>query len=158
MNTTKECLRELKALVATAKLNIYRRVELAMTVLSDLNWIAAEHSGSDLKACDALQSEFFPDLNGYIPLGKLMAMYRTVPEPRWGEVRYDIAAVEAIYDAEHEPVPAGERGRRTAWKKIAEERAEEISRLEKRVGKLEADNASLRRILSTACEGTAVGA
>jgi hypothetical protein len=140
MNATKTCLTELKRLVKDAKANLYRRIELAATVLADLDWIAREHGGSELKAHDALQSEFFPDLGGYLSLGKLLQMYRKVGKPQWEECRYDIAAVEVVYDEQHQTTTAEERGSRTAWKKIAEERAERIEQLEAYVAKLTSEN------------------
>ena len=123
--TTKQALMELKKLAATAADNLYRRIELAVNVLADLDWIAQVHGGSDLKAQDALQSEFFRDLGGFISLGKLCAMYRHVPASEWKACRYDVAAVEVTYD-DQAATEKRETGKRTAWKAIAEERAEQI--------------------------------
>jgi hypothetical protein len=128
--TTKQALRELKTLAAAAADNLYRRIELAATVMSDLDWIAEIHGGSDLKAQDALESEFFRDLGGYVTLGKLIAMYRHVPHDEWKGVKYDVAGVEAIYDGRVDTEDAGEKGKRTSWKQLAEERQDKIDRLE----------------------------
>lgn len=129
--TSKEALRELKQLAKAAADNLYRRIELATVVLSDLDWIATVHDGSDLKAQDALQSEFFKDLGGYITLGKLCAMYRAVPMKQWKECRYDIAAVEIIYDGQAAgETTKAEQGKRTAWKSLAEERGEALAKAE----------------------------
>ena len=144
MNSTKSCLAELKRLVKAAKVNLYRRIELAATVLADLDWIAREHGGSELKAHDALQSEFFPDLGGYLSLGKLVQMFRCVPKAQWVEHRYDIAAVEAVYDEQRRATTLEEKGTRTSWKTLAMERAERIVQLEAIVAKLTADNDQLK--------------
>lgn len=149
MKATKQALSELKKLAASAVDNLYRRIELAVQVLGDLDWIATEHGGSDLMAQDALQSEFFRDLGGFISLGKLCAMYRAVPAGEWKACRYDVAAVEAVYDGLAE-TEKKEVGKRTAWKAIAEERAEqldeqtaELLRLRSEVEKLRDENARL---------------
>lgn len=148
--TTKQALAELKKLAKDAAVVLYRRIELAALVLSDLDWIARTHDGSDLKAQDALQGEFFRDLSGYVTLGKLLAMYRHIPEDQWRGCRYDVAAVEVLYDDQAEPDQA-ERGKRTAWKALAEERGEalheaeaELVRLRKQVAELKTENERLR--------------
>lgn len=139
---TTQLLAQLKTLAASAVDNLYTRIGLAAEVMSDLDWIASVHGGSDLKAADALQDQYFRDLGGYVSLGKLMAMYRKVEQRRWEEVRYDIAAVESIYD-EEEPTPRV-KGTKTAWKKVAEERGSRITELEKQVTQLLQANAELR--------------
>lgn len=144
MNATKTCLAELKRLVKDAKANLYRRIELAANVLADLDWIAREHGGSELKAHDALQSEFFPDLGGYLSLGKLVQMFRNVAKPQWEECRYDVAAVEVVYDEQRRETITEEKGSRTSWKTLAGERAEKIEKLEAEVAKLLDDNGRLR--------------
>lgn len=144
MNSTKSCLSELKKLVKDAKANLYRRIELAAAVLSDLDWIAREHGGSELKAHDALQSEFFPDLGGYLSLGKLIQMFRTVAKAEWESCRYDIAAVEVVYDEQRRTVTTEEKGTRTSWKTLAAERAEEVDRLKAQVAQLMEANGKLR--------------
>lgn len=144
MNATKTCLSELKRLVKDAKANLYRRIELASSVLNDLDWIAKEHGGSELKAHDALQSEFFPDLGGYLSLGKLVQMYRNVNKSQWAECRYDVAAVEVVYDEQRQKTTSEEKGTRTSWKALAAERADEIDRLKAQVAQLMEANGTLR--------------
>lgn len=144
MNSTKSCLTELKRLVKDAKTNLYRRIELASNVLADLDWIAREHGGSELKAHDALQSEFFPDLGGYLSLGKLVQMFRNVAKSQWEECRYNIAAVEVVYDDQRRQTTTEEKGSRTSWKALAAERAEEIDRLKAQVTQLVESNGKLR--------------
>ena len=145
VNAPKKALAELKSLTKAAKNNLYRRVELAAQILADLDWIAREHAGSEIKAHDALQSEFFPDLGGYLSLGKLIQMYHRIGRDRWEEVRYDVAAVEVMYDDQRTETATDEKGRRTSWKTIAMERAEDIEQLNVRVLQLARENAELRR-------------
>lgn len=126
---TAQMLAELKKLAATAGNNLYERIKLASQVMADLDWIASVHGGNDLQAADALQDEFFRELGGFITLGKLIAMYKGVSIEQWQEVKYDIAAVEAIYNEETRETH--EKGVRTSWKKVAEERGERIEQLER---------------------------
>jgi len=135
--TTKQSLAELKKLSREAADNLYRRLELAANVLADLDWIAEVYDGSDLKAQDALQSEFFADLGGFVTLGKLLAMYRGVPKSEWKECRYNVAAVEVAYDEQATEANSREKGKRTSWKKIAEERLEQLEVAEARIQELE---------------------
>jgi len=138
MNATKKALTELKDLAKQAGTNIYRRLELAVQVLDDLDWIAAEHGGSDLKAQDAVETEFFPDLHGYVSLGKLIAMFRRVSRAQWAEVRFDIAAVEVLYDAQGDEDERA-AAKRTAWKVVAEERGEKLAEIEHALATVQAD-------------------
>ena len=133
--TTKEALAELKALVKQTREMLYRRIALADQVLTDLDWIAQVHGGSDLKAQDALESEFFPDLGGYVTLGKLRMMFRDVPKKTWAALKYRIQAVEIEYDNMAQP-EKHETTKRTAWKQIAEERGDKLEQAERRVAAL----------------------
>lgn len=139
---TTQLLAELRTLAQAAEKNLYQRIGLAREVLQDVDWIASVHGGSDLKAADALQDEYFRDLGGYVSLGKLMSMYRHVTREQWEELRYDVAAVEVVYDdATRE---THEKGERTSWKKVAEERGQRVSELEKQVTQLLEANGQLR--------------
>ena len=135
--TTKQCLMELKKLAATTRENIYRRVELAATVLGDLDWIAVEHGGDEFKAHDAVQNEFFPDLDGYVSLGKLIDTYQNFPKPKWEEYRFNVAAVVAAYDEQRSPGEERAATTRIAWKQVAEERTEELARTKAKLGVME---------------------
>ena len=139
---TTQLLAELKILAKDAVSNLYKRIGLAAEVMADLDWIADIYGGSDLKAADALQDEYFRDLGGFISLGKLIAMYKEVEKTQWEEVRYDVAAVEVIYDGLGRETH--ERGERTSWKKIAEERGAKIEELERQVTQLLDANGKLR--------------
>ena len=121
MSTAKN-LAELKQLRDVATRNIFRRIQLAEDVLSDLKWIAATHQGDDGAAQDAIQSEFFPDLGGFINLGRLREVLRAFPtEATWKEYRYDLRAmVELLHQQENEE-GIEERANRTSYKKLAGE-------------------------------------
>jgi len=128
MNETKKALAELKILAKSAADTLYRRIELSAQVLQDLDWIAREYGGSDLKAQDALQSEFFKELGGFIKLGTLIAMFRHVPKKKWIEVRYDIAAVEVIYHGLDKP-SEGTKVPRHNWQEEAKVAQQELMKL-----------------------------
>ena len=134
--TTKQALAELKKLAKQAKDTLYRRIALAEQVLSDLDWIAQAHGGSDIKAQDAIEDEFFGELGGDPSLGKLRAMYRQFPKAKWEELRYKIRAIEILYDEQGEPQKR-ETGKRTAWKEIAEERGEKLEAAERKIASLQ---------------------
>lgn len=121
---TTQLLAELRTLAGQASENLYRRIELAATVLSDLDWIANIHGGSDLKAQDALQDEYFADLGGYVTLGKLVLMFQKLPRDEWESCRWNVAAIEVLYDAQIRET--SERGERTSWKAVAEERGKQL--------------------------------
>jgi len=95
---TTQLLAELKTLAKSAAENLYRRIGLAAEVLKDLDWIATIHGGSDMRAMDALQDEYFSELGGFISLGKLILMQEKIAEEEWKSVKYDVSAVEIMYD------------------------------------------------------------
>jgi len=132
---TTQLLAELKTLASSAADNLYRRIGLAAEVMLDLDWIARTHDGSDLKAHDALQDGYFRDLGGFISLGKLIQMFSKIPVEQWKEVKFDVAAVEIMYNeaTSTEPKDGGEKGVRTAWKPLAEERGKQVDRLTEQV-------------------------
>jgi hypothetical protein len=132
---TAQVLAELKRLVVDAKANLYRRIELAATVLTDLDWIAQVHGGCDLKAQEVLTAEYFPDLGEYISLGKLVGMWKDIPKEEWESLRFNIAAVEEVYDDKHRQTR--EQGERTSWKKVAEERGERLETMERSLCQLQ---------------------
>ena len=140
--STKKNIAELKQLVGQVKQNLYRRIELAAAVLADMDWIAFEHGGSDLKAHDALKSEFFPDLGGYLSLGKMIQMYRHVEREEWERLHYDVSAVEVVYDMSREVDPV--RKSTVKWKQVAGEREEEIKRLKEQLAQSLDANSQLR--------------
>lgn len=139
---TPQLLAELKTLAGQAESNLYRRIGLAREVMADLDWIATVHGGSDLKAADALQTEYFRDLGGYVSLGKLMLMHEKVDQAEWVDVKYDVAAVEVLYDDRTRETR--ETGTRTSWKALAEERGAKVEELQHQVSKLLEANATLR--------------
>jgi hypothetical protein len=127
---TTQILAELKQLARDAEANLYRRIGLAAEALSDVDWLAASFGGCVDDACKALQDDYFRDLGGYVSLGKLLQMRRDVPEADWRSVGYDVAAVQVMHDDRE--IPGGEdrkKPEKTAWKKMAADRLEEIESL-----------------------------
>lgn len=153
MNPTKRALLELKRLAAESGKNIYRRVELAVAVLGDVDWIATEHGGSQENAEKAMTSEFFADLRGYVSLGRLRDLHRHVPREKWEELRCDLAAVDAFERESHKPAYGGcPRSPSRSWKEVAteqksdlEKKQAEILRLRAELARVTQENQRLRR-------------
>lgn len=135
---TTQLLAELRTLAKEARENLYRRVGLAAQVMADLDWIAAVHGGSDIKAAEALRDEYFHDIGGYITLGKLIQIHAKMPREEWDALRCNIAAIEVEYDRQYGPQPTKRES--THWKPIAEEQ-------EQRADKAEAELSGSRELL-----------
>jgi len=141
---TTQLLAQLKTLAESAMDNLYQRIGLASQVMSDLDWIASIFDGNDIKAYDTLTDEYFRDLGGYITLSKLIAMHNDVDESEWKALRYDIAAVEVVYDRKTKPTKEKGESVRTSWKKEYEKMVEKASELETQVSQLLDANSTLR--------------
>ena len=111
--TTTQKLAELKRLIKAAEANIYRRIELATEVLHDVEWIAATHDGNEDLAIEALESDYFPDLAGFIPLGRLRQLYKAYAKKVWAEYRFNLRAMETLYHRDHETVESENRPRKS---------------------------------------------
>lgn len=164
--TTTQRLAELKSLANQAKTNLFRRIQLAAEVLADADWIGRVHDGSDTKAQDVIQDEYFSELSEYLTLGTLLAIYRAFPdEAVWGKYKYNLAAMELLYQEQvkssDEQKPAATR---MHWKTeaakladqlktveadkrmasdLSERQASELETLRQRVQQLERENAGL---------------
>ena len=141
---TTQLLAELKNLAKDAADNLYRRIAIAREVMSDLDWIATVHGGSDVRAADALQDEYFRDLKGFVSLKKLMDMHRDVSHEDWKSVSYGIAAVKAIHDEQLAGEKSTKHEVRTNWKVKCAEKDERIEDLERQVEQLLESNQKLR--------------
>jgi hypothetical protein len=127
---------------AAASSNIYRRAKLATELLADMDWIAEQHDGDEFKARDVIESTLFPDLRSFTTLGRLKQLYTAYPDDaQWRLLRYDLAAMEAMYNDEHKPAKVPQQ--RTNWKQKAAELEEklhyanaEIARLKDRIAEL----------------------
>lgn len=96
---TSQLLADLKRLAGESRENILARIKAAKQVLSDLNWVSDTYGGSDIKARDALQDEFFLELNGVFTLGTLIAIYDSFPdESTWKEHRYNLQTMRALWE------------------------------------------------------------
>lgn len=125
---TTQLLAELKQLAGQAQQILRQRLALVIEVLDDLDWIALVYHGDIDAARDALAKEYFPDIEGYITLGKLMLMYQQIGEDEWVSCRYNIAAIEIIFDKRH---VKPERTARHDWKKDYDEAMQRVATLEK---------------------------
>jgi hypothetical protein len=116
--STSRILARLKVLMSEAGAKLYERIGLASQVMKDTDWIAKNFDGSDLKALDALGEYFTDVIGGTIHVGKLIAMYDRIPESAWEERKYNLPAVEDLFDAEETDQEPKAR-KRTSWKELA---------------------------------------
>ena len=156
---TTKLLAELKILADGARENIWKRISLAKEVLADHDWIATCHDGSDLKARDAIQDDFFYELNGTFTLGALLAIHEAYPrEADWKAVKYNLQAMRALWEEgrkkEKNPVDRKSPVPRKDFDELTqrleqqvsrtESLAEENSRLREEIARLREENAVLR--------------
>lgn len=91
-------LRRLKQLAAEAHENLYERLQLASQLLATHTWLSAKFSGSATLATEHLQTAYFNDLGGYITLHKMLEIFRTFSREQWEYYRFDLRAMEVIFD------------------------------------------------------------
>lgn len=111
---------ELKRLATEGASNLYRRLELAVSLLDDPDWLA-QHSGSLDESESYLADMYFREFRGLIIFGKLVTLYRKFSKEVWSEYRFDIAAIESLYD-ESEAKDRGRAGRHAKSYKAEVER------------------------------------
>ena len=79
--------------------NIFRRVQRAAELLADREWVADRHEGQWQKAYDAIERECFAELAGFVKLQDMLRVLEMFPErAQWGEHRFDLLAMLALYD------------------------------------------------------------
>ena len=162
---TRELLARMKKLAAEGKENLWERIKVAAELVADHDWIASDHNGDELRAKDAIQMEYFHELNGTYTLGVLLAIYAEFPdESTWQEYRYNLSAMRALW--EEARVSDEESRTRTSIKKadydkvvedlevaaarakqtqeLLEKRSQELSELIAQNRELERENAILR--------------
>lgn len=96
---TKERLIELRTLAECADKNIYRRVHLVASILTDRGWIEDEYEGCEWLAMDDLETRYFASLAGYVTLPVMLAIYSKFPaEEEWEKYKYDLRAMEILWE------------------------------------------------------------
>lgn len=147
---TKKLFARLKVLSSAAGTNVYERVSLAAQCMKDHDWIVELHQGDDFKAREALESEFFADLAGYVPLPLLLNILGAFPdESTWREYRYDLKAMQLQYEASRAPASTPKIFRQRATLADLQAKDEEITRLQKQLKKLRTENEKLKAELAT---------
>lgn len=149
---TKKRFIRLKELAADAYSNIYERVKLASEVLKDSDWIIETYDGDSFVAREAVQSEYFADLGGYVKLPTLLNILDMFPtEETWRHNRYDLRAMEIEYANAQKSNKEPKTGRKTATLAQLQEKDETIARLraslkaeKEKVRRLEAENKQLK--------------
>lgn len=157
---TKEIMVSLKKLSAEGEKNLFQRVKLAAELLEDFDWIAEFHDGNEDMAAEAVQASYFASLCGYVPLLKVVAIYRKYPkETIWQEYAYNLKALELIYDADRKQEAGMQKSsvKRATLAQMAELEAQlseakakgaaakaELDTLREEAQKLREENAQLR--------------
>jgi hypothetical protein len=128
----KQILAELKRIAPEGEANLFQRIKLAAELLADTDWLGEQHGGDEDRAGEWLEAEFFASLCGYVPLLKVVAVFRKFPsEATWAEYRYNLRALEALYD-EARATEAGDQkpSRKTATLKQVQELEQKVSEAE----------------------------
>lgn len=161
LSSTRRNLNRLRELAGKAGENIYERCQLATALLDDHDWIAAEHGGSQSKAMDWLEEDFFADLSGSFPLGRLLQIFRHFPNiAQWKKRKFHLRDLLAdmLEEQNNEPGAKERRERRTVTLREYEQLSNEKNDLEfalkrakttieaheKRIASLEKENRILR--------------
>lgn len=90
---TKKAFLRLKKLAGEAKANVYERAGLAARVMADADWFVETHGGDTFKAAEAVMSEYFPDLSGWLTLESLIGMHRDIPHAKWESWKHNLAVI-----------------------------------------------------------------
>jgi len=86
--TTKQHLIKLRALAKQGGETIYERVTLARSVLADLDYLAEEHQGDELRCREYLTREFF---HGWLDVNKLLMILDVFPlAEQWQARKYNL--------------------------------------------------------------------
>ena len=157
---TTQMLAELETLAKSARENIWKRIGLAKQVLADHDWIATAHNGSELKARDAIQDQYFYELNGTYTLGVLLSIYGAFPNQKdWIAAKYNLQTMRARWEEakvkddndkpnRKGPIPRREfeelQQRMEAQTARCEALAEENARLRAEIAQLREQNAILQ--------------
>lgn len=130
----------------------YNLIGWAAARLKDDDWIISQYDGNIDWAVDGIMKEHFPDVIGFTTLSQLIRVYEEVDESEWRKRDYNLAAAHAILEIRDSEERAAERPRGPrrnwkkeygelqekyvslehdlqAWKELASEREQEISRL-----------------------------
>ena len=114
---------ELKQLGTKSQGTLYRRLQIADTLLKSEEFM--EQFGGKLdEAEDQIAADGFPVLAGTYSVGELMVLFREFPKARWEEYRYNLKAMQALYDEQR--ASEGETRERKSWKETAQQSAEEL--------------------------------
>ena len=150
---TKEKLKTLAVQSEQANANLYQRVRLAFEILGDNIYLAEEFDGDQDKAATHLGNKYFAALCGYVPLLKLIAIYKTFSGEASGrENNYDIRAMEILYDRERQKEESVSTQRsKPSYKAQAEKLEDEVEdlmlskrRLERELEELKGENSRLK--------------
>jgi class 3 adenylate cyclase len=80
---------------------VYERARLASELLVDPEWVRRYHGADQRKAYDRLTAVLFADLGGLATAEEMVGLYRSVPEAKWAECRWDVRRLLAEWRASH---------------------------------------------------------
>ena len=78
---------------------VYERARLASELLVDSEWVRRYHGGDQRRAYDRMTAVLFADLGGLATAEEMVRLYRSVPEARWVEHRWDVRRLLAEWRA-----------------------------------------------------------
>lgn len=99
---TKDKITKLREMAGKAGSSVLERLTLVESLLKDADYLALY--GDDLAKAEASASnEFFPDLDGWVGLGRLVDVVRRFPdEGTWKEYRYNLRAMVDLFDQQRD--------------------------------------------------------
>ena len=88
---------KLRDMANQAGAKAHERIGLARQLLTDKDWIAAEHAGDSHAALETIEADFFGDLCGSVPLARLLKMHEVVQEDDWRRHKFNLQRVASAY-------------------------------------------------------------
>lgn len=149
MNTSDRII-ILKRLIGEAGRNYYQRVENAVALLDDIQWIEAEYNGDKYKAAESLQSEFFHDIIGALSIWDLLQIFRKFPnESQWRGHQWNLTYLYQAsiprQDKNFKSKPLIKTSEHKEVKKQLEEKTQQVVNLQRMVKSKEEIIADLQR-------------
>lgn len=135
---TNKLLARMQELAAQDNKSLYERTCLAKEVMDDIEWIAANHNGSESAAIEYLTYMYFPHHVGNYTVGQLLEILEYYPEEKdWEKHGFHL---REMYDK----IPQEKKERRKADGPSKSQLREENHQLKLEVAQLKALVAQLR--------------
>ncbi len=142
-NATKKAFLRLKELRDQVQRSVYERISLAQQIMTDHDWIIEIHCGDDVRAREAVQNEYFPDLCKLISLETLLNILKEFPtEEEWKENHYDLGLMKALYEERHKV----EKPKQTRESVTLQEYRDALDRIQRLEGTIKSQRAKIREL------------